>query len=318
MAFRDLITPARRFEREMRAAKDAGTPWFALVRTLDAALDAATDGDEAADLAEAAEAGTGLTHVMWKRYRAALTRTEAIARDSGLPPECLLSPAFAHQEIALRIHDRSAVRGLEILQSSAEGGLRLADLRERLSHMPSSDPTGSETARAAVVRAKSAKRNLMDRALKDSTVKLWGAGSRIVRRPRLRFMSTHGYEVIARDDTIAGGVDVADFGVRTNRDNLADAIAPALLTSTFFKSFFIACIATNSTGAAERSAEVLDWLGVAWVGVMAVRADGTIETVRPSSGPPVPDRSDRYEAAKRRFGTRSDEMSSAILEGASQ
>jgi hypothetical protein len=113
--------------------------------------------------------------------------------------------------------------------------LRLAKLRERLSCMPPSDPTGSETARAAIVRAKSAKKNLIDRALKDSTVQIWGAGSRMVRRPWLRFMSSTGYEVIARDGTIAAGVDIADYGVRTDRD-LADVMAAALLTSTFFKN----------------------------------------------------------------------------------
>jgi hypothetical protein len=51
---------------------------------------------------------------------------------------------------------------------------------------------------------------------------------------------------------------------------------------------------------------------------MTVRTDGTVETVRPSTGSPVPDRSFKYEAAKRRFGTRSHETRPSLLGGEGQ
>lgn len=303
MSFRDLLTPLQALERELREARTSSEPWFDLVRRVDAALETADDGDQMQDVLAAAEA-TGVSHLMWKRYRRALERTEEIARDAGVPAEALLSSHFAHQEVALRIHERSADEGLEILSSSARGDLRLAELRERLSRMPDSDPTDGEAARSAVVRAKSAGRGLVDRALKDSRERLFGAGSRIHRRPRLQYMSADGYEIIARDGSVAAGVDVTDVGVRTNRDRVAESISPSLLTSTFFPEFYLACLSPRDGGAAERTAEVLGWLRADWVGVVAVRADGSLEKVRNASGPPVPDRTDRYEAAKRLFGKR--------------
>lgn len=304
MSFSDLLTPLQKFERKIRAARDDGEAWYALVRRLDAALDGAPDGDDAAALAEAAEEITGVSRLMWKRYRTALARTERIAREARLPSEALLGPSFATQEIALRIHDRAPKEGLESLASVAGGDVRLADLRERLSLLPPADPEGGEAARAAIVRAKSAGRSLVDRALKDSTEQLWGHGSRIVRRPRLKFMSGDGYEVVARDGAIVAGVDVTDVGVRTNRDRVAESVSPSILMSSFFPKFFLACLATAPRGAAERTSEVLEWLGADWIGVVAVRADGSVDTVRRPNGSPVPDRTARYEAAKRVFGTR--------------
>jgi len=284
----------------MQAACNGGEPWSALVRRLETALENAADGDEEIELSEIAEEVSGLSHVMWKRFRTALARTERIAREARIPLEHLLSASFSSQEVALRIHDRSPLEGLETLASTATGDLRLADLRERLSHLP--DPKSGEVARAAVVRAKSAGRSLVHQSLEHSTVHLWGRGSRILRRPRLRYMSD-GFEVIARDGTVAAGVDVADVGVRTNRDALMSGLSLSLLTASFFPRFYLACLATGSGGAADRAADVLAWLGAASVGVVAVRRDGTVDMVRSPSGPPLPDRTARYEAAKRRFSS---------------
>jgi hypothetical protein len=305
MSFRDLLTPYQRVEREMKAAHEAGEPWFALVRRFDAAFDAAYDSDEEMTVQEASEAATGLSPLMWRRFRAALTKTEDIAAEVGLPPERLLSPTFAHQELALRVYERSPSEGPNILMSSASGTVRLTEIRDLLTRLPPKDPTGSKAARAAVGSAKRDARALIHQALKDSSVKLWGKGPVLVRRPRLRFMSTDGYEVIAQDGTIAAGVDVTDVGVRTNQDKVAQSLAPSLLVSTFFPEFHIACRSIDGSSVARRSAEILEWLDASWVGVVAVRSDGSVEVVRRPSGRPVPDRTVRYEAAKRAFGANS-------------
>jgi hypothetical protein len=304
MSFRDLPTPYQSVEREMKAALERGEPWYALVRRFDAAFDAALDHDEQMTVQEASEAATGLSPLMWRRQRAALTKTEEIARDTGLPLESLLSGTFAHQELAVRAYDRSPDEGLKILMSSANGSVRLTEIRELLNHLPPKDPTGSKAARAAVGDAKRDGRALVDQALKDSSAKLWGKGCAIVRRPRLRFMSGDGYEVIARNGTIAAGVDVTDVGIRTNQDRVQQTLPASLLSSTFFPRFYIACRSTDGGGTAKRSADTLDWLGASWVGVLAVRSDGFVQVLRRPKGRPVPDRTALYEAAKRAFGSR--------------
>ena len=303
MSFKDLLTPYQSIGRQMRAALERGEPWYELVRRFDAAFDAAPDADEQMTVQEASEAATGLSPLMWRRQRAVLTKTEEVARNTGLPLERLLAGTFAHQELAVRAYDRSPDEGLKILMSSANGGVRLAEIRQLLTRLPPKDPTGSKAARAAVGDAKRDGRALIDQALKGSSVKLFGRGCAIVRRPRLRFLSGDGYEVIGKNGTIAAGVDVIDVGIRTNQDRLAQALPASLLASSFFPQFFIACRSADGGGTAKRSVEALEWLGAGWVGVAAVRSDGSVQVVRRPKGRPVPDRTALYEVAKRAFGS---------------
>jgi hypothetical protein len=304
MSFKDLPTPYQSVEREMRRAMERGEAWYELVRRFDAAFDAAQDHDEQMTVQEASEAATGLSPLMWRRQRAALTKTEEIAHHAGLPLESLLSATFAHQELAVRAFDRSPDEGLKILMSSANGGVRLAEIRQLLTRLPPKDPTGSKAARAAVGDAKRDGTALIDRALKDSSAKLFGKGCAIVRRPRLRLFTTgYGYEVIAKNGTVAAGVDVADVGIRTNQDRLAQTLPSSLLLSSFYPQFFIACRSADGGGTAKRSADTLNWLGASWVGILAVRSDGSVQVVRRPKGRPVPDRTALYEVAKRAFGS---------------
>src|ERR1700692_3305600 len=64
----------------------------------------------------------------------------------------------------------------------------------------------------------------------------------------------------------------------------------------FFPRFHLVFSPGADPSAIHEAGAALDLLGVAWIGIMRVSADGRLETVRRPKGSPVPDRSPRYGA----------------------
>ena len=301
MSLKSLLTTRKKFELEMREARSAGEPWFRIAERLGDAFDAAGDGDIVADMKAAAEDGTGLSGQILGRYVSLLSRMKRIASEEGVAVESLLSPVFNAQEVAARLYERAPGIGLESLLDLAAGSVTLAILRKRLEDAPSGALRTPESARAAVARAKAENTELVERALKDSAPKLWGVGARIRQRPRLAVVSSVGYEVVGKGNSIIAGVDLLDIDVRMNDDRFSRNLFPSLLLSTFYPRFYVGCVSAPDRSAVIRALDAVEWLGLDGVGVLEIRSNGSVVELKASAGGPVPDRTAKYKELRIKY-----------------
>jgi hypothetical protein len=288
-------------QARLEAAKSAKAPWFETARILVAALDAARDESEGDALRAAAGRATGLSPQMLKRYVALLERMRTIAAEMGLSPDDLLSPVFNAQETAARIYARSPGEGADVMRRLAAGDITLARVRELQSRL-AGPGAAHMSSRSAVRHARTVNAGLVERAFKDSLVELWGAGARLGRRPRLRYLGgSAGYEVVGGDGSVVAGIDVMFPDARLNRDYVEDNVGSSLLLSTFFAEFFLAFPPDADPDAISRTVELLEWFGCGWIGLTTCDGDGRLVVTRKPSGRPVPDRTARFDALKRKY-----------------
>lgn len=286
---------------QLEEAKAAKAPWFETARILASGLEGAADSSRADLLRATAARDTGLSPQMLKRYLALLGRMRIIAAEMNVPLEDLLSPVFNAQETAARIYARSRDEGADIMRRLAAGDVTLARVRELQSRL--AGPGAAHiSSRSAVRHARTVNAGLVERAFKDSLVDLWGAGARLGRRPRLRYLGgSVGYEVVGGDGSVVAGIDVMFPDARLNRDYVEDNVGNSLLLSTFFAEFFLAFPPDADPDAVSRTVELLEWFGCGWIGLTTCDGDGRLVVARKPSGRPVPDRTGRFDALKRKY-----------------
>ena len=290
----------RVLEKASVEARASRAPWHAHAKALIAAIDAADDQDEVAELLAASARASGLSLQILKRYISVLRRTRDAAALAALKVETLVSPVFNAQEVAVRLYERAPEQGLQSLKDLAERRVTLATLRERLADAPTIDSAG-ERARVAVQQAKSLKRDLMETALSTSAERIWGRGAKAQLRVRLLYFGMKGFEIIGADGSVVAGVDLLTPDMRQSRDYLANWISRPLTIAPFFEKFYLAFAPVASEDIVGRSIELLAWLQYDWIGVLTVDRDGNVTVAREPSGDPTPNLVNRYEALKRRF-----------------
>lgn len=322
------LTSGKRFEnfrREMSAAREGGQPWFALGDMFAKALATAADAD-LVDLRTAASEATRLSGGVLRRYVVLLDRLRAIAAVHGLARDELVSRVFNAAEVAARIYDLDPEEGLVALKDLKAGAATLSELRRRLADLPppavlqpvdpdpkQERPTTKSAARGlAVIRSRELKAGFMRGALAPWAEGRWGIGSALRRRAAgARYYTSHqGFEIVSGD--YAGRLP-ADFAARPwaggelfildGREEselryFERAFPSYLVLATFYPAFFFAFSPSTPDSSVGRAVELLGLFGAGSVGIVRVTAAGTVVTLVEPDGPPVPDRTGRFEVLK--------------------
>jgi len=105
-------------------------------------------------------------------------------------------------------------------------------------------------------------------------------------------------EVRRPDGRCICGLDLMASDQDNAMDEVDQAIAPALVLSTYFPKFYFAFSPGSQKAAVEEAISALDLLGARWFGVIRVLDDLSIEVLRKSVGSPVPDRAAAYESLR--------------------
>jgi hypothetical protein len=306
----------------MSAARDGGQPWSVLGDMFAKALATATDAD-LVDLRTAASEATRLSRGVLRRYVVLLDRLRAIAATHGLARDELVSRVFNAAEVAARIYDLDPGQGMTALRDLKAGAVTLSELRRRLADLPppavpqpvdpepeQDRPTAELVPRGiAVIRSRELKASFMREALAPWAEGRWGIGSSLRRRAAgTRYYTSHqGFEIVSGD--YAGQLR-ADFAARPwagvelfildgreeSELRYFEQVFPSyLVLATFYPAFFFAYSPSTPDGSVARAVELLGLFGAGSVGVIRVTAVGTVETLVEPDGPPVPDRTARYD-----------------------
>lgn len=242
----------------------------------------------------------GLSVGVVGRYIAAYRRIRQIAQDRGIPMETLLSGSFNGCEVACRLYDRSGDQGFASLVGLREGSENLASVRRRLGEVAA--PADSEAAtRGKLLRQRGLEIEAVETALAASAERLFGRGSEVVRRPGLRLFRRVGFEVVARDGSVAAGLDLLTSQADRQRDELDEGFGASALLATHFPKFHYVVSPGSEPDIAARAVETVSRFGMRWFGVMRVEPDGGIEVLRPAKGRPDPDRTAQYPDLKKRY-----------------
>ena len=270
--------------------------WHETAARIDAMI-ASGDADETA-AKRLAEEATGLSWGLMTRYLSAYRRVKAAARKAHMPPEALLSPAFNGVEAAVRLYDRSDHHGLQALQDLALGKTSLTEVRDTLKHITEARLAARSSDRGSVLRGRADQIGLIEEALTENADEIFGKDSKIRARPRLLYVRKPGFEVAA-NGAVRAGVDTYVSGQGAGRDRVDDVLPTALLLSTWFPAFYLACSPSTADEEAWNLVGALEIIGKApWIGVLRVTADGDVETLREPKGLPVPNRTGQYAGLK--------------------
>ena len=273
-------------------------PWHELARWFEMAV-----GSELYAPPEArALAGRmcGMSAGLVGRYIVAYRRIRRIAEESGVAMETLLSDSFNGCEVACRLYDRSPDQGFESLVGLREGRQSLASVRRRLKEV-AAPPDSEAAARGALLRRRGLEIEAVETALAASAESLFGRGSEVVRRPGLRLFRRVGFEVVARDGSVAAGLDLLTSQADRQRDELDEGFGASALLATHFPKFHYVVSPGSEPDIAARAVETVSRFGMRWFGVMRVEPDGGIEVLRPAKGRPNPDRTAEYPNLKKRY-----------------
>jgi hypothetical protein len=274
-------------------------PWFVTASRLDEAL----TGPEAVGYGEdvlkklAADA-TGLSWGVITRYLSTMRRLKAAAAAAGVAPASLLSPGFNAVEAAVRLHAHSPQQGIAALKALHQGRSSLPEIRRSLA-----DAAEAESGRAAVARGNALRRRgqelqKVEDALAGAVGTLFPKDSTVLRRPALRYFRRVGMEVRRADGRCVCGLDLMASDSGGALDEVEQAVAPALVLSTYFPKFYFVFSPGSAEAAVDEAVSALELLGARWFGVMKVGNDLSIEVLRRPAGAPVPDRSDAYESLR--------------------
>jgi hypothetical protein len=274
-------------------------PWFATAVRLDEALsgpNAVGYGEDV--LKKLAVEATGLSWGLITRYLSAIRRIKAAAAAAGVTPASLLSPGFNAVEAAVRLHAHSPQEGLASLKALHEGQSSLSEIRRRLA-----DAAEASTGRAAVARGNANRRRgqevqKVEDALEGAVGTLFPKDSTVHRRPSLRYFRRVGMEVRRPDGRCVCGLDLMASDPGNAIDEVEQAVAPALVLSTYFPKFYFVFSPGSAGEAVDEALSALDLLGARWFGVMKVADDLSIEVLRKPAGAPEPDRTAAYESLR--------------------
>jgi hypothetical protein len=136
-------------------------------------------------------------------------------------------------------------------------------------------PAGSaERIWREIQSAKASGRSLAERAISEARETLWGAGATVRPRPRLRYFSGSGLEVIGGDGSVVAGIDLMVPHPGENRDVLASRAATPLSLAPFFREFHLAFAPNAGDDAPDRAEALLEWPSYSWIGVIVVDQEG--------------------------------------------
>ncbi|WP_296739075.1 hypothetical protein [Mesorhizobium sp.] len=309
------LTPGKNFEEfrdELTAARDGGQPWFVLGELYSQALATAADADLPA-LRTAASEASRLSGGVLRRYVVLLNRLRAIAASEGLTRDALLSRVFNAAEVAARIYDLDPEKGMTALMDLKAGAVTLEALRGRLAKIPVAAepekepepkrkaPSPQSVARGfAVVRSRELKAGFMLQALEARAAELWAPDVALRRRPGTRFYTSHqGFEIVAAGTPVRrlGGVELFILdGQEESELRYFEGVFPSyLVLATFYPRFDLAFSPSTPDASVARAVDLLGRFGAPSIGVLRVTSDGGVDVLVEPKGPPVPDRTARYD-----------------------
>ena len=203
------------------------------------------------------------------------------------------SPAADNSvEMAVRIYDRAPERGLSALKDLAEGRIGAADVRRTLMEVTGREGRGPNL-RQRQLRQAGLEVDAVEKALMRAAGGFFPKDSFPARRPLLRYLGRTGFEMLTAEGARFCGVEV--FAVFEAGD-FEKRFAAAVLASSFFPKYYLAFSPSTPPEIVAQAVAALELFQCSWIGVLTVSTFLTLAVVRPSSGPPRPDRTAEYES----------------------
>lgn len=298
----------RRFAARMREAREGGQPWFVLGTLLKESLDAAADDAAVARIrlsgAEAAQLSSGVL----RRFVSLLDRLQAIALIEGLDVEALTSPVFNAAEVAVRIYDRNPEVGLQAIRDLKAGQTTLVKLRELLSTVPAK--VAARNARQAEEGGRPAKTagELFTERLYARHASMEDAigrtpmvppGAMTSKRRSTSFVRTGSgsLEIVTSVSNLERKVHAAAELLVYENDEVSsfERHFPAFaLLATLYPAFYLVFSPVTPPQYLEAALRLVDQFDIRSIGIWRTTDGGEVERLLDPSGPPEPNRMDRY------------------------
>lgn len=270
----------------LRDARAQGQPWHRLGRILQERFDGDGTGGRQTATWEAAEQATGLKPVILRRILALTHRLDRVSQESGVPVSDLVASSYGAVELALRLYDRDQDAGLRALAELRERKTTIEELQRKVLETPagSADPGAAARSTALVERAK--KIRDCETAISRHVRRQLGGHVETVRRPVLKHFHRIGFEAVA-DDRILAGIDLHLPELPQVSKDSPDGLARSLLLARHLPLFELAFAPGTALETAQDAAATAALLGMDWVGVVTIDADGGVTPVHPQA--PNPD-----------------------------
>jgi hypothetical protein len=275
----------------LEKARADGQPWHVLARILREAI-GNLDAEAASTFWDWAEAPSGLSPVMLRRYVATLMRIEDIAAAHDRDADGLLPASFTGAEVAIRIYDRDAAEGLAALTELRERGTTLEILRARLKEMPEEDVLRK---RQLAKMGRAMRIEKCEVAFAAVAPGLFGEGAVARRRPRLRFFWNVGFEIVAGTGTMIAGADL--YTAEIDRGDPLNEIAKSILLSLYFPAFSILFGFGVLGHVVSQAVDAIEALAP-WIEILRIDADGSVTVVRQATRIPPENRTAEYASLR--------------------
>lgn len=298
----------RRFVDRMRQARDGGQPWFVLGSLLKEALDAAPDDAAVARIRLSAAETARLSPGVLRRFVSLLDRLQAIATVEGLDVDALTSPVFNAAEVAVRIYDRNPAVGLQAIRDLKAGQTTLVKLRELLSTVPakvatrdtgevSNEGQPARTRGQLFVERLYARHASMEDAIGRTSMVPPGAVT--AKRRSVSFVRTGSgsLEIVTRVSNMERKLHAAAELLVYENDEVStfERHFPAFaLLATLYPAFYLVFSPVTPPQYQEAALRLIDEFGIRSIGVWKTTDRGDVERLHDPSGPPEPNRMDRY------------------------
>jgi hypothetical protein len=297
-----VLEPEPGLTEALRDARGRETPWHRIGEILKESLAGEEDRARTAAVLGAAERATDLKPVILKRLVTIAERLDRVSRESGIAVAGLVSASYGAVELALRLYDRDPKAGLRALADLRAGRTTIAKLQRQVSDAPlgSADPAAAARSAALVRRAETIR--ICRTAIAGYVHREFGRRASTAPRPVMRHFHRLGFEAAA-DGRILAGVDL-HLPEPPPQSKDSDGLARSLLLARYLPVFAVALAPGVGQEAAREWAEAADVLGMGWVGMLAIAADGAVEPLREAApNPEAPDGA-VYLAARAAFMVR--------------
>jgi hypothetical protein len=294
---RETVVPSEITEA-LREARQWKAPWHRIGQVLKTHLAGENDRDRVAAVWEVAAEATGLKPVILKRLVVIAERLEGVSRESEIAVADLLSGSYGAVELALRLYDRDPKAGLRALFDLRAGSTTIAVLQRQVSGAPPGSADPAAAARSAALVRRAATIRTCRTAIAGYIRGEFGRRAQLVKRPVMRHFHRLGFEAAA-DRRILAGVDLHLLEPPAQFKD-SDGLARSLLLARHLPVFALALAKGHGlpSETARQWAEAADVLGMGWVGVLAINADGAVELLREAAFNPHDPDPAHYFAAR--------------------
>jgi hypothetical protein len=279
-----VVDPESGLTDALREARDRPAPWYRIGEILKVRLADEEDRARAATVWEEAAKATELKAVILKRLVVIAERLERVSRESGIAVADLVSASYGAVELALRLYDRDPKAGLRALSDLRERKTTIAKLQREVSKAPpgSTDPAAAARSAALVRRAETIR--ICRTAIEGYVRREFGRRAETRPRPVMRHFHRLGFEAAA-DGRVVAGIDL-HLPESPPQSKDSDGLARSLLLARHLPVFVLALAPGLPATTAREWEEAAGVLGMGWVGMISIAADGTVDPLREAAPNP--------------------------------